>query len=55
MAEHNVYCVKLKKELLGLDEPPFDTAGPESLRKCLPGSMEGMDGILQDAAERISP
>ena len=21
---HNVYCVKLKRELPGLDEPPFD-------------------------------
>ena len=25
MAEHMVFCVKLKKELPGLDEPPFDT------------------------------
>jgi len=25
MAEHKVFCVKLQKELLGLDEPPFDT------------------------------
>jgi len=25
MAEHTVYCVKLQKELPGLDEPPFDT------------------------------
>jgi Fe-S cluster biosynthesis and repair protein YggX len=25
MAEHTVFCVKLKKELPGLDEPPFDT------------------------------
>jgi Fe-S cluster biosynthesis and repair protein YggX len=25
MAEHNVFCVKLQKELPGLDEPPFDT------------------------------
>ena len=25
MAEHKVFCVKLKKELPGLDEPPFDT------------------------------
>jgi Fe-S cluster biosynthesis and repair protein YggX len=24
MAEHKVFCVKLKKELPGLDEPPFD-------------------------------
>lgn len=24
MAEHTVFCVKLKKELPGLDEPPFD-------------------------------
>jgi len=24
MAEHMVFCVKLKKELPGLDEPPFD-------------------------------
>jgi Fe-S cluster biosynthesis and repair protein YggX len=26
MAQHNVLCVKLHKELPGLDEPPFDTA-----------------------------
>ncbi|HTR65596.1 MAG TPA: oxidative damage protection protein [Terriglobales bacterium] len=26
MAAHKVLCVKLKKELPGLDEPPFDTA-----------------------------
>ena len=25
MAERKVFCVKLKKELPGLDEPPFDT------------------------------
>ena len=25
MAEHTVFCVKLHKELPGLDEPPFDT------------------------------
>ena len=25
MAEHKVFCVKLKKELPGLDEPPFDS------------------------------
>ena len=25
MAEHKVFCAKLKKELPGLDEPPFDT------------------------------
>jgi Fe-S cluster biosynthesis and repair protein YggX len=25
MAEHRVFCVKLQKELPGLDEPPFDT------------------------------
>ena len=25
MAEHKVFCVKLKKELPGLDEAPFDT------------------------------
>ena len=25
MAEHNVFCVKLQKQLPGLDEPPFDT------------------------------
>jgi len=25
MADHKVFCVKLKKELPGLDEPPFDT------------------------------
>ena len=25
MAEHMVHCVKLNKELPGLDEPPFDT------------------------------
>src|ERR1700730_8827832 len=25
MAEHNVFCVKLHKELPGLDETPFDT------------------------------
>jgi Fe-S cluster biosynthesis and repair protein YggX len=25
MAEHMVFCVKLQKELPGLDEPPFDT------------------------------
>ena len=25
MAEHRVFCVKLKKELPGLDEPPFDS------------------------------
>jgi Fe-S cluster biosynthesis and repair protein YggX len=25
MAEHKVFCVKLQKELPGLDEPPFDT------------------------------
>ena len=25
MAEHMVFCAKLKKELPGLDEPPFDT------------------------------
>ncbi len=24
MAEHTVFCVKLQKELPGLDEPPFD-------------------------------
>jgi len=24
MAEHMVFCVKLKRELPGLDEPPFD-------------------------------
>jgi Fe-S cluster biosynthesis and repair protein YggX len=24
MAEHMVFCVKLKKELPGLDEPPFE-------------------------------
>jgi Fe-S cluster biosynthesis and repair protein YggX len=24
MAEHKVFCAKLKKELPGLDEPPFD-------------------------------
>jgi Fe-S cluster biosynthesis and repair protein YggX len=24
MAEHMVFCAKLKKELPGLDEPPFD-------------------------------
>ena len=26
MAEHTVFCVKLKKEAPGLEEPPFDTA-----------------------------
>ena len=32
MAEHKVFCVKLKKELPGLDEPPFDSrTGSESL------------------------
>lgn len=25
MAEHMVHCVKLNKDLPGLDEPPFDT------------------------------
>ncbi|HTA25432.1 MAG TPA: oxidative damage protection protein [Terriglobales bacterium] len=25
MAEHRVFCVKLQKDLPGLDEPPFDT------------------------------
>ena len=25
MPEHMVYCVKLQKQLPGLDEPPFDT------------------------------
>jgi Fe-S cluster biosynthesis and repair protein YggX len=25
MAEHMVHCVKLQKDLPGLDEPPFDT------------------------------
>src|SRR5436309_12188098 len=25
MPEHKVFCVKLQKELPGLDEPPFDT------------------------------
>jgi len=25
MAEHRVFCVKLHKNLPGLDEPPFDT------------------------------
>src|ERR1700674_1747142 len=25
MAGHTVFCVKLQKELAGLDEPPFDT------------------------------
>ena len=25
MPEHKVFCVKLKKELPGLDEPPFDS------------------------------
>lgn len=25
MSQHTVYCVKLRKELPGLDEPPFDT------------------------------
>lgn len=25
MAERKVFCVKLQKELPGLDEPPFDT------------------------------
>ena len=25
MSEHQVFCVKLQKELPGLDEPPFDT------------------------------
>lgn len=25
MSEHTVFCVKLKKDLPGLDEPPFDT------------------------------
>ena len=25
MLEHKVFCVKLKRELLGLDEPPFDS------------------------------
>ena len=25
MAGHQVFCVKLQKELPGLDEPPFDT------------------------------
>ena len=25
MSEHQVFCVKLKKELPGLDEAPFDT------------------------------
>ena len=25
MADHNVFCVKLKKELPGLEEPPFDS------------------------------
>ena len=25
MAQHQVFCVKLQKELPGLDEPPFDT------------------------------
>jgi Fe-S cluster biosynthesis and repair protein YggX len=24
MAEHTVFCVKLQKQLPGLDEPPFD-------------------------------
>ncbi|HUM07105.1 MAG TPA: oxidative damage protection protein [Terriglobales bacterium] len=25
MSEHKVFCVKLKQELPGLDEPPFDS------------------------------
>jgi len=25
MSDHTVFCVKLKKQLPGLDEPPFDT------------------------------
>ena len=25
MAEHRVFCIKLQKELPGLEEPPFDT------------------------------
>ena len=25
MPEHRVFCVKLQKDLPGLDEPPFDT------------------------------
>jgi len=25
MPEHRVFCAKLKKDLPGLDEPPFDT------------------------------
>jgi len=25
MAQHRVFCVKLHRELPGLDEPPFDT------------------------------
>jgi len=25
MPEHMVYCVKMQRELPGLDEPPFDT------------------------------
>jgi Fe-S cluster biosynthesis and repair protein YggX len=25
MPDHKVFCVKLQKELAGLDEPPFDT------------------------------
>ena len=51
---HMVHCVKFKKEMPGLDEPPFDNdLGQEGVRQRVPGSVEDVDGALQDAAERV--
>ncbi len=54
---HTVFCVKLKRELPGLEEPPFDNdLGSQGLRQREPEAVMGyVDRTLQDAAQRIPP
>jgi len=56
LSDHKVFCAKLKQELPGLPEPPFDSElGKKIYDNVSQTGVGPVDGALQNAAERISP
>ena len=51
---HMVFCVRNKKEMEGLEEPPFDSEfGQKILQERLAGGVGRVGGTAEDAAERV--
>ena len=53
---HMVFCVRNKKEMEGLDEPPFDSEfGQKIYKNVSKAGLGRMGQPSEDAAERIPP